>query len=47
MNLLRDKSYEIIKPSTPENTQVCPHCLHDKHDDDARYCKKCGTKLNK
>ncbi len=38
---------EMIKPSTRKNTQICPHCLYDKHDDDARYCKKCGTKLNK
>jgi voltage-gated potassium channel len=37
---------EMIKPSTQKNTQVCPHCLHDKHDDDARFCKKCGTLLN-
>jgi voltage-gated potassium channel len=27
------------------NTQVCPNCMFDKHDDDARYCKKCGVKL--
>ena len=37
---------EIIKPSTKENTQVCPHCLYDKHEDDAVFCKKCGTELN-
>ncbi len=28
------------------NTQVCPRCLHDTHDFDAIYCKKCGEKLN-
>jgi len=27
------------------NTQICPSCFYDKHDDDAGYCKKCGTKL--
>jgi voltage-gated potassium channel len=37
---------EIINPSSRENTQVCPHCLHPNHDDDAVFCKKCGTKLN-
>lgn len=37
---------EMIKSSTTVNTQVCPNCMHDKHDDDAVYCKKCGSKLN-
>lgn len=37
---------EMIKPTSHTNTQVCPNCLHDKHDDDAVFCKKCGTKLN-
>ncbi|MBN1987023.1 MAG: ion transporter [Prolixibacteraceae bacterium] len=37
---------EMIKPSSEKNTQVCPGCLHDKHDDDAVFCKKCGTRLN-
>lgn len=37
---------EIIKPSTKKNTQVCPECLHDKHDDDAEFCKKCGAEMN-
>lgn len=27
------------------NSQVCSHCMFDQHDDDARYCKKCGTPL--
>jgi voltage-gated potassium channel len=30
----------------PVSTQVCPNCLFEKHDTDAIYCKKCGTKLN-
>lgn len=37
---------EMMKSSTETNTQVCPGCLHDKHDDDAVFCKKCGTQLN-
>ncbi len=37
---------EMIKPSSTGNTQVCPNCMYDKHDDDAMYCKKCGTKIN-
>ncbi len=36
---------EIIKPTAGSNTQVCPNCLHDKHDDDAVFCKKCGRRL--
>lgn len=35
---------EIIKKD--KNTQVCPHCLYDQHDDDATFCKKCGSQLN-
>lgn len=27
------------------NSQVCSNCMFDKHDDDAKYCKKCGTSL--
>ncbi len=27
------------------NTQVCEHCHCKDHDDDARYCKRCGTSL--
>jgi len=37
---------EMINPSAEKNTQVCPNCLHDKHDSDAEHCKKCGAKLN-
>ncbi|HKI88509.1 MAG TPA: ion transporter, partial [Draconibacterium sp.] len=37
---------EMINPSSKNNTQVCPNCLHDKHDNDAIHCKKCGSKLN-
>ena len=37
---------EMIHPSTRANTQVCTNCLHDSHDDDAVFCKKCGWELN-
>lgn len=37
---------EMIRNPDKANTQVCPHCLHDKHDNDAVFCKKCGGKLN-
>jgi voltage-gated potassium channel len=33
-------------PEKANSTQVCPHCLHDKHETDAIFCKKCGGKLN-
>lgn len=36
---------EMMRSSTQSNTQVCANCLHDKHDDDALYCKKCGKIL--
>ncbi|NOR74264.1 MAG: ion transporter [Draconibacterium sp.] len=38
---------EIIKPSFRNNTQVCHECMHDSHEDDATFCKKCGCKINK
>ena len=28
------------------NTQVCSECLFDDHEDDAFFCKKCGTELH-
>jgi len=37
---------QMIQKSVPGNTQVCPNCMFDKHDDDAHYCKKCGVKLD-
>ena len=30
------------RPSTP---RACPHCGLTEHDDDARFCKLCGTRL--
>jgi len=37
---------EIIRGTRSYNTQVCPNCLHEEHENDARFCKKCGHKLN-
>lgn len=37
---------ELMKPSSKLNTQVCNICLCDSHDDDAAFCKKCGSKIN-
>ncbi|HSO85469.1 MAG TPA: ion transporter [Draconibacterium sp.] len=36
---------EMIKSTVQKNTQICPKCLFDKHDDDAEFCKKCGTNI--
>lgn len=37
---------ELSKAQKPRlNTQVCGSCGADEHDDDARYCKKCGFPL--
>jgi len=30
---------------TSTNTHVCTECGADQHDDDAKYCKKCGVEL--
>jgi len=29
------------------NTQICSKCMFDRHDDDALFCKKCGSSLKK
>ena len=31
---------------TEITTQVCPDCLCEGHDKDAKFCKRCGEKLN-
>jgi len=37
---------ELARPGGKSlNTQVCHECMADSHDDDARHCKYCGTKL--
>jgi len=37
---------EMIRHPLRNNTQVCPNCMFDRHDDDAQYCKRCGTPLD-
>jgi len=38
---------ELIQENKKQNTntQVCSNCNADNHDDDAKYCKYCGTEL--
>jgi len=36
---------EMIKLPARNNTQVCSNCMFDTHDNDALFCKKCGTLL--
>ncbi len=36
---------ELVKYKTHTNTQVCQSCNFNEHDDDAKYCKKCGESL--
>ena len=37
---------EIIHPKLSVNTQVCPNCFYNSHDDDAKFCKICGSEIN-
>jgi voltage-gated potassium channel len=37
---------EMLHSKNMTNTQVCSNCLHDRHDDDAKFCKKCGECLH-
>lgn len=37
---------EMMNTTPRKNTQTCPHCLHSRHEDDAIFCKKCGSELN-
>lgn len=37
---------EFLRLPSQSNTQVCPKCLFDRHDDDAMFCKICGTQLD-
>lgn len=36
---------ELAKTDTHSNTQACPNCSLEGHDDDANYCKFCGHHL--
>ena len=37
---------EIMKSTIHTNTQGCPNCLRDSHQDGAEFCYHCGDKLN-
>ena len=38
---------EIAKENSIDtNTQVCPQCSAEGHENDAKYCKYCGADLN-
>jgi voltage-gated potassium channel len=36
---------ELVRSNTNNNTQVCQSCNFNEHDDDAKFCKKCGDEL--
>ena len=38
-------SSEIAKAKVHTNTQACPQCSLEGHDDDAKHCKFCGSEL--
>ena len=40
-------SAEMVQMKSREkiSTQVCPHCLKEGHDTDAKYCKYCGGEM--
>lgn len=39
-------SFEIARAADqPISTQVCPECSAEGHDEDAKHCKYCGTRL--
>jgi voltage-gated potassium channel len=35
----------IMSRQTEVTTQVCPNCMCEGHDDNAKYCKSCGGQL--
>lgn len=37
---------EMMRMPVANNTQVCSVCMYDRHDDDALYCKRCGSRLD-
>ena len=39
-------SVEIADVTRKTSTQVCPACLKEGHDLDAKFCKHCGTVIN-
>lgn len=39
-------SSEMMTSKINTNTQVCPNCMKDTHQDGAEFCYHCGDKLN-
>lgn len=39
-----EMAFQKTKPAV--TTEVCPHCLKEGHDKDAKFCKYCSGKLN-
>jgi len=39
-------SVEIADVTKKAASQVCPECLREGHDADAKYCKYCGGVMN-
>ena len=37
---------EMVKTMVHTNTQACPNCLKENHQDGAGFCYHCGNKLN-
>jgi voltage-gated potassium channel len=37
----------FLEHSDRTNTKVCTNCMCEKHDDDALFCKKCGSSIKK
>lgn len=37
---------ELMNTAGKQNTQVCNNCMCESHDDDAVFCKKCGSRIN-
>ncbi len=37
---------EMMRLPEANNTQVCSVCMYDRHDDDALFCKRCGSRLD-
>jgi len=37
---------EMMKTRIHTNTQACPNCLKDDHQDSSEFCYHCGNKLN-
>jgi len=39
-------SVEIADVTRKTSLQVCPNCLKEGHDSDAKFCKHCGSQIN-